>query len=161
MGADRRASSISTRRRSPRGSRTRSGAASRRAIERLIRRREQLGPVNPLAEREYEGAKAHVEDLEAQREDLEEALAELAKLIRRTDREITAAFEETFAAARANFEELVEHMFPGGRGRLTLVEPPKPARVLGGADGRGRAGRRGCRRPSSGGRPSRGGRGGR
>ena len=109
-------------------------AAAEAGIERLIRRREQLGPVNPLAEREYESAKAHVEDLEAQREDLEGALAELAKLIRRTDREITAAFEETFAAARANFEELIEHMFPGGRGRLTLVEPPKPARILGGAE---------------------------
>ena len=103
-------------------------------IERLIRRREQLGPVNPLAEREYEGAKAHVEELEAQREDLDQALEELQKLIRRTDREISAAFEETFAAARANFEELIEHMFPGGRGRLTLVEPQKPARVLGGAE---------------------------
>ncbi|MEO7197082.1 MAG: AAA family ATPase [Solirubrobacterales bacterium] len=106
------------------------------AIERLIRRREQLGPVNPLAEGEYREAKQHVEDLEAQREDLEKALAELAKLIRQTDREITAAFEETFAAASKNFEELIEHMFPGGRGRLRLVEEQRPARILGGvADG--------------------------
>ena len=104
------------------------------AIERLIRRREQLGPVNPLAEGEYQQAKDHVADLEAQREDLEKALAELAKLIRQTDREITAAFEETFEAASKNFEELVEHMFPGGRGRLRLVEEQRPARVLGGAD---------------------------
>jgi chromosome segregation ATPase len=102
------------------------------AIERLIRRREQLGPVNPLAEGEYTEAKQHVADLEAQREDLEKALAELAKLIRQTDREITAAFEETFAAARENFEELIEHMFPGGRGRLRLVEEQRPERVLGG-----------------------------
>ena len=104
-------------------------------IERLIRRREQLGPVNPLAEREYEEAKEHVADLESQREDLDAALTELEKLIRQTDREITAAFEQTFAAASANFEELVEHMFPGGRGRLRLVEPQRPRRVLGGADG--------------------------
>ena len=104
------------------------------SIERLIRRREQLGPVNPLAEREYETAKDHVADLEAQREDLERALTELAKLIRQTDREITAAFEETFAAASRNFEELVEHMFPGGRGRLRLVEPQRQQRVLGGVE---------------------------
>jgi len=103
-------------------------------IERLIRRREQLGPVNPLAESEYEAARQHVADLESQREDLEAAMAELAKLIRRTDREITAAFEETFSAACANFEELIEHMFPGGRGRLSLVEPQRPERVLGGGD---------------------------
>ncbi len=104
------------------------------SIERLIRRREQLGPVNPLAEGEYREAKQHVADLEAQRGDLEKALAELAKLIRQTDREIALAFEETFAAAQANFEELIEHMFPGGRGRLRLVEEQKPARVLGGQD---------------------------
>jgi chromosome segregation ATPase len=101
-------------------------------VERLIRRREQLGPVNPLAEREYEEAKAHVEELESQREDLERAMSELAGLIRKTDREISAAFEETFAAARRNFEELIEHMFPGGRGRLRMVEPQRPSRVLGG-----------------------------
>jgi len=104
------------------------------SIERLIRRREQLGPVNPLAEGEYERARQHVAELEAQREDLEQALDELAKLIRQTDREITAAFEETFKAAGENFAELIEHMFPGGSGRLRMVEAPKPERVLGGAD---------------------------
>ncbi len=102
-------------------------------IERLIRRREQLGPVNPLAEGEYEQAKEHVAELEAQREDLEKALAELAKLIRQTDREITAAFEETFATAKENFSELIEHMFPGGSGKLRMVEAQKQERVLGGA----------------------------
>ncbi len=109
-------------------------SATEASIERLIRRREQLGPVNPLAEGEYEAAKQHVADLEGQREDLEQALDELAKLIRQTDREISAAFEETFKAAGENFSELIEHMFPGGSGRLRMVEAPKPERVLGGAD---------------------------
>ncbi len=106
-----------------------------RKLERLGRRREQLGPVNPLAEREYEQARAHVESLETQRTDLETALSELQGLIRETDRKIHAAFEETFDATQRNFEELVEHLFPGGRGRLRLVDDerrPKP--VLGGAD---------------------------
>ena len=101
-------------------------------IERLLRRREQLGPVNPLAEREYDDAKEHVSELEEQREDLEQALSELESLIRQTDREISAAFEETFAAASRNFEELIEHMFPGGRGRLRIVEPQRQQRLLGG-----------------------------
>jgi chromosome segregation protein len=109
-------------------------AAVEASIERLIRRREQLGPVNPLAEGEYDAAKQHVAELESQREDLEQALDELGKLIRQTDREITAAFEETFKAAGENFGELIEHMFPGGSGRLRMVEAPKPERVLGGAD---------------------------
>jgi chromosome segregation ATPase len=104
-----------------------------RKLQRLARRREQLGPVNPLAEREYKEARDRVSELEHQREDLETALAELEKVIRETDRRIKADFEETFEATARNFEELVEHLFPGGRGRLRLVEVPGPKRVLGGA----------------------------
>ena len=111
----------------------RSELASR--IERLGRRREQLGPVNPLAASEYEDAVAHVEELEAQRGDLEDALAELQGLLRETDRRIRESFEQTFEAAARNFEEVTAHLFPGGRGRLRLVAPdagPRP--VLGGEE---------------------------
>jgi len=102
-------------------------------IVRLARRREQLGPVNPLARDEYEDARARVEDLEAQREDLETALRELRSLISETDRQIRETFEETFDAAARNFEELAGELFPGGRGRLRLVrEEPGPRPVLGG-----------------------------
>jgi chromosome segregation protein len=102
-------------------------------IARLQRRREQLGPVNPLAQNEYEEAVAHVEELERQRADLEAALRELDTLVRDTDRQIRATFEETFNAAAKNFEELAEQLFPGGRGRLRLVrEDAGPRPVLGG-----------------------------
>ncbi|MEX2196964.1 MAG: AAA family ATPase [Thermoleophilaceae bacterium] len=101
-------------------------------IERLARRREQLGPVNPLAKQEYEEAVDHVEELETQRGDLEQALAELEKLIKDTDRRIRESFEETFDLAAGNFEELVQHLFPGGRGRLRLVQPEGPRPVIGG-----------------------------
>ena len=86
-------------------------------VERLMRRREQLGPVNPLAKQEYDEAVAHVEELETQREDLESALAELEGLIKETDRRIRESFEQTFEAAAKNFEDVVQHLFPGGRGR--------------------------------------------
>jgi chromosome segregation protein len=102
-------------------------------VERLQRRREQLGPVNPLAKQEYEEAAAHVEELEAQRADLETALAELEGLIKETDRRIKESFEQTFEGAARNFEDVVEHLFPGGRGRLRLVHAeagPRP--VVGG-----------------------------
>jgi len=92
-----------------------------RRLERLDRRRAQIGPVNPLAEREYEEAREHVETLQAQREDTERAMRELESLIRDIDAEIERAFEETFEATAANFEEMVAHLFPGGRGRLRRV----------------------------------------
>jgi chromosome segregation protein len=102
-------------------------------VERLVRRREQLGPVNPLAKREYDEAVAHVEDLETQRADLESALAELDGLIKETDRRIREAFEQTFEAAAKNFEDVVQHLFPGGRGALRLVhEDIGPRPVVGG-----------------------------
>ena len=102
-------------------------------VERLARRREQLGPVNPLAKQEYDEAVAHVEELESQRDDLETALTELQGLIKETDRRIREAFEQTFEAAARNFEEVVEHLFPGGRGRLRLVKEEQALRpVVGG-----------------------------
>jgi len=102
-------------------------------ITRLARRREQLGPVNPLAQEEYADALEHVEELERQRADLEKALRELQKLIADTDRQIRETFEATFAATARNFEELAAKLFPGGRGKLRLVaEHERPARVIGG-----------------------------
>ncbi|HVQ58448.1 MAG TPA: AAA family ATPase [Solirubrobacterales bacterium] len=92
-----------------------------RRLERLDRRRAQIGPVNPLAEREYDEAREHVESLQAQREDTERAMRELETLIRDIDEEIERAFEQTFEATAKNFEEMVEHLFPGGRGRLRRV----------------------------------------
>jgi chromosome segregation ATPase len=92
-----------------------------RRLERLERRRAQIGPVNPLAEREYDEAREHVEALQVQREDTERAMRELETLIRDIDNEIERAFEQTFDATAKNFEEMVEHLFPGGRGRLRRV----------------------------------------
>ena len=91
-------------------------------LGRLGRRREQIGPVNPLAKREYEEERERIREISEQRQDLERALAELRSLIRRTDREITASFEQTFEATARNFEEMAAELFPGGRGRLRRVE---------------------------------------
>ncbi len=105
-------------------------------LERVRRRREQLGPVNPLAQEEYAEALEHVEELEAQRTDLESSLRELQKLIVDIDRQIKETFEQTFTATAAAFEELAGQLFPGGKGRLTLVaereKGGRPASVIGG-----------------------------
>ncbi len=114
--------------------------ALRTRLERLARRREQLGPVNPLAQQEYAEAVEHVEELERQRGDLETALRELEKLITDTDRQIRETFEQTFQAAARNFEHLAAQLFPGGKGRLRLVTEREGApRVLGGQPPAGEA----------------------
>jgi chromosome segregation protein len=78
-----------------------------------------------------------VEELEGQREDLEEALKELQGLIRETDRLIRESFDETFEAAAKSFTDVIERLFPGGRGALRRVHArPGPRPVLGGEDER-------------------------
>ena len=86
----------------------------RRRLDRLARRREQLGPVNPLAQEEYAEALEHVEELETQRTDLETALRELEKLIADTDREIRSTFEQTFAATASGSKSSPRSSFPAG-----------------------------------------------
>ncbi len=101
-------------------------------LERLARRREQLGPVNPLAQQEYAEAVEHVEELERQRADLETALRELEKLIR-TPTARSARRSSRRLPPPQELRGVAEQLFPGGRGRLRLVaERDAPARVLGG-----------------------------
>jgi chromosome segregation protein len=116
-------------------------------VERLARRREQLGPVNPLAAEEYNEALERANELEAQRTDLEAAMRELGLVIRDADRQISESFEATFNAAAQNFEELIEDVFPGGSGRLRLVRDDSgPRPVLGGQEPDPGAGEEGAER---------------
>ena len=90
--------------------------------ERLERRRESLGQVNPLAKEEYDAEKARLEELAVQRKDLEGSLAELEKLRAELTETVERRFAETFDAVQKNFAEVAATLFPGGEGRLELVQ---------------------------------------
>ena len=90
----------------------------RAQIERLERRREALGQVNPLAAEEHAREKERLEELSAQREDLERSLEELAKLRDDLTDTVERLFEETYAAVERHFAEVAGTLFPGGTGRL-------------------------------------------
>ena len=92
-------------------------------IERLERRRESLGQVNPLAKQEYDAEKERLVELSTQREDLEASLKELETLRDDLARTVEERFAETFAAVQENFTEVAATLFPGGEGRLRLTEP--------------------------------------
>ena len=92
-------------------------------VERLEARHTALGMVNPLAQEEYEAEKARLDDLRVQREDLERSLEELERLRAELTETVERRFEETFAAVAQHFEEVAATLFPGGEGRLRLVEP--------------------------------------
>jgi chromosome segregation protein len=91
-------------------------------VERLERRRETLGQVNPLAHEEYEAEKERLEELAAQRADLEASLEELEKLRNELTETVERRFTETFDAVRRHFEDVTATVFPGGEGRLRLTE---------------------------------------
>jgi len=92
-------------------------------IERLERRRETLGQVNPLAKEEYEREKERLTELVEQREDLEASLKELEELRTELAETVERRFDETFAAVSEHFAEVAATLFPGGEGRLRLTEP--------------------------------------
>jgi chromosome segregation protein len=91
-------------------------------VERLERRRETLGQVNPLAHEEYEAEKVRLEELATQRADLEASLAELEKLRTELTETVERRFTETFDAVRGHFADVTATVFPGGEGRLRLTE---------------------------------------
>jgi chromosome segregation protein len=96
--------------------------------ERLVTLEAQLrrmGPINPLAAREYEELAANVELLEGQLADLEESRAELRKVIKALDAEMASLFHEAFREISALYEENFSMVFPGGKGRLTLTDPER------------------------------------
>jgi len=91
--------------------------------ERLEQRRIQLGQVNPLAKEEHDAEKERLTELELQREDLERSLKELADLRDELAETVERRFADTFHAVAEHFEEVAATLFPGGEGRLRLVEP--------------------------------------
>lgn len=95
----------------------------RSRLERLERRREALGDVNPLAVEEYQALQERHAFLVEQVEDLRQSKASLLKVIRAIDREIIRIFKETFEEVNVHFQELFEKLFPQGRAELSLSDP--------------------------------------
>ncbi|MEX2103466.1 MAG: AAA family ATPase, partial [Gaiellaceae bacterium] len=98
-------------------------------IERLERRREALGQVNPLAAEEHARESERLRELTAQREDLERSLGELARLRDELSETVERRFEETYAAVERHFAEVAATLFPGGKGRLIRTEDEEEAGV--------------------------------
>ena len=100
-------------------------------LERLERRREELGRVNPFAKEEYAQERERLDELAMQREDLERSLTELEQLRAELTETVERRFAETFSAVQRNFAEVAGTLFPGGEGRLRLTEPEEDGGELG------------------------------
>ncbi len=92
------------------------------AVERAERRRDRIGPINPLAEMECAELEERASFLAEQRRDLEASLAQLEDVIRELSEHIERTFGEIFEATREHFASVVASVFPGAKGSLRLTE---------------------------------------
>ncbi len=86
----------------------------------------RIGPVNLLAQQEYDEEKARLEFLGAQRDDLVGARDDLKDSIRRINRSAAEAFMSTFEQVRENFLRTFQTLFEGGECDLWLEDPADP-----------------------------------
>ncbi len=90
-------------------------------LERLGRRIQRLGAINLAAIEEYEQESERKIYLDAQAEDLEQALETLLEAIRKIDKETRTRFKSTFEAVNSRLGELFPKVFGGGHAYLELT----------------------------------------
>ncbi len=90
-------------------------------IERLTQAITELGAVNLAALDELTQASERKAYLDAQAQDLTEAMTTLESAIRQIDRESRQLLQQTFDVVNANFGKLFPTLFGGGQARLLLT----------------------------------------
>lgn len=100
-----------------------SGPAERERVKELKQVLARMGEVNLTAIAEYEEVAARYEYLTRQRDDLEDALAQLQDAIDKIDATTKERFAETFLAVDEMFQKLFPRLFAGGQARLVLTDP--------------------------------------
>ncbi len=99
---------------------------ARRRLERLLKEREEMGPVNLRAEQEAEDVEKQITTIETEREELTTAIAKLRGSIGHLNREGRERLTEVFQQVDRNFQQLFSRMFGGGRAHLALVGSDDP-----------------------------------
>ncbi|AFU97301.1 chromosome segregation protein SMC [Simiduia agarivorans] len=90
-------------------------------LETIGNRITRLGPINLAAIDEYKTESERKHYLDAQNDDLVEALQTLEDAIRRIDRETRTRFKETFDLVNSGLQELFPKVFGGGHAYLELT----------------------------------------
>lgn len=90
-------------------------------LSELATRIERLGAINLAAIEEYRQQSERKTYLDAQNDDLEEALNTLENVIRKIDRETRNRFKETFDLINSGLQELFPKIFGGGHASLEMT----------------------------------------
>lgn len=94
--------------------------------ERLIRERENVGPVNLRAEDEMKEVEERILGLEAERDDLIAAIGKLRTAINQLNREGRERLLKSFADVNRYFGAIFNSLFDGGTAELSLTEAEDP-----------------------------------
>jgi len=82
-----------------------------------------LGRVNPLALEEFQAMEERHKFLGEQLEDVKRTKSDLEQVIKEVDDRVQQVFAEAFADTAREFEGVFSRLFPGGEGKLILVDP--------------------------------------
>ena len=95
-------------------------------LERLVRERETMGPVNLRAEMESEELETQIASLTTERADLIAAIGRLRQGISSLNKEARERLLASFETVNTHFQELFVKMFGGGRAHLELTDAEDP-----------------------------------
>ena len=96
------------------------------SLQRLLREREQIGPVNLRAEVEMQDLDRRMDEMKSECEDLNEAIAKLRTAISSLNREGRMRLLNSFAEVNGHFTHLFTQLFGGGHAELQLTESDDP-----------------------------------
>jgi len=100
--------------------------ATERKVDRLLRERDTMGPVNLRAEQESQDMNEQINTLNEEREDLLQAIEKLRHGINELNREGRTRLLASFKEVDVHFQELFARLFGGGRAHLALTDSDDP-----------------------------------
>ena len=98
-------------------------------LEKLIRERDNMGPVNLRADIEAQELVTEMDTMETEKEDLTSAINKLRHGIGRLNKEARERLTEAFDKVNFHFQDLFTQLFGGGKAYLELVDDPDPLKA--------------------------------
>jgi len=95
-------------------------------LERLIRERDNMGPVNLRAEVEAQEINDNMVSMQKERDDLVQAIEKLREGIGKLNKEARERLLNAFDKVNAHFQTLFSRLFNGGKAYLKLIEADDP-----------------------------------
>jgi chromosome segregation protein len=90
-------------------------------LQRLVKERDTMGPVNLRAEEEAAELERQIQGMQAEKDDLVQAIARLRQGISSLNREGRERLAAAFETVNKHFQELFVRLFGGGRAHLSLA----------------------------------------